>query len=264
MRTKIKRFLKLRKQNDAVKIIVILAIAGSVCFANVCYHAWGIYQYVNTPVEYILEGAMSERRMEELRQSKDVAEISRQREQTVSILYDGVPASISCTVLEKEYMEKMFGKKCSAGTKRFYMNESAFQEMQQESEGNGAENGMIDGEIEIRYCESEEAENYKTAKLIIVKNKMPEEKSFIYTTNTAGQSWNNAETVRIRFEKHDLDGLRTEQFRKQGYTIDNENEVIREEYEFQNKMIHIQTGLFSCSICLIAVISGRKCYRYSL
>lgn len=98
----------------------------------------------------------------------------------------------------------------------------------------------------------------------MIKNKVADENGFVYTAGTASGLQNDVNMLRVRFEKRDLDGLRVEQFRKQGYEIENENEIIREEYEIQNKMIHIQSGLFSCGICLIALISGRKIYRYSL
>ena len=57
MKNRIKTFLRLRKQNDLVKIICILGVAGVGFFASVMYHVWGLYQYVDTPAEYVLTGS---------------------------------------------------------------------------------------------------------------------------------------------------------------------------------------------------------------
>ena len=162
MKNKLIYFFKLRKQSDTVKIICFFALAGMACFANVAYHMWEIYCDVNTPAEYVLMGQerISEKSMNEIRQKKGVAKMSRQMECPVSVMYGGSEVAIHCTLISKEYLEEMFQTDISAGTKKIYVNKVMFSDFKEQLQGNNQkmtdlENWEGDGvkELNIRYSE---------------------------------------------------------------------------------------------------------------
>ncbi len=259
MNNKIRGFLRLRKQSDTVKVICLFALAAAAFFASVIYHTWDIYRFVNTPAEYVLtgEGTISQKRMDELAQMGDVAGVSRQMEVSITVMYRGMSAVINCNLLSQDYMEKLFDIKLPIGTKRIYMNETAFSEMLQ---GISEENeDLTDVEslklaasstgVDIRYSV---AESYKSAKLIVAKDDGQDEKALACTAEAEGRLLKEAFSLRVLFDKHDLDGLHVEQLRKMGYGIENKEVVITEENEIQTKLLHIQYGLLSFGICLIA------------
>lgn len=96
---------------------------------------------------------------------------------------------------------------------------------------------------------------YKSGKLIVVRNDGQNEKALTCTTEAEGRLLKEAFSLRVLFDKHDLDGLHVEQLRKLGYTIENEEAVITEENEIGTKLLHIQYGLLSFGICLIAIFA---------
>lgn len=278
MKNKIQGFLKLRKQSDTVKLICVLALAGILSLANTIYHAWGIYHYVNTPAEYVLTGTevVLKERVEELLQSGSVAIVSRQQDVPVMIMDRGTGAEVNCTILSQEYVEEMFGVKLSGTSRRIYMNETAFSDLKEalseESENvshleqSGQGNGGV--EFEIRYSMPELADGqegdsgdmtaapqYKKAKLVVVNMGEKEDKSIVCTAETDGKFLKQATTLRVQFQKHDLDGLQVSNLRKLGYEIENEEVVIAEEYEIKTQLFHIQYGMIVCAICLVSVFA---------
>lgn len=270
MNNRIRSFLRFRKQSDTVKVICLFVLVAAAFFASVIYHAWDIYCFVNMPAEYVLtgEGRVSQKRLDELVQMRDVAAVSRQMEVSVTVMYRGMSTAVNCSLLSQDYMEKLLDTKLPAGTKRIYMNETAFSEMLQ---GISEENENLtdvenlktaDGstELDIRYSMEETmetltAETYKSAKLIVAKNGEQEEKSQTCTAEAESRLRKEACSLRVLFDRHDLDGLHVEQLRKLGYTIENEEAVISEENEIGTKLLHIQYGLFSFGICITAVFA---------
>ena len=247
MNNKIRSFLRLRKQSDTVKIICLFVLAATAFFVSVIYHAWDIYRFVNTPAEYVLtgEGTVSQKRLDELIQMGDVAAVSRQMEVPVTVLYQGMSTTVNCSLLSKGYIEKLLAIKFPTGTKRIYMNETAFSEMLQ---GFSEENEDLtdveslkpaDGstEFDIRYSMKDTmadpkgdgeavsmgasaAESYKSARLNVVKDDEQEEKGLACTAEAEGRLLKEACSMRVLFDRHDLDGLHVEQLGKLGYEIE--------------------------------------------
>lgn len=268
---KIHEFFRLRKQNDVVKLICILALTGAACIANAVYHAGEMYGYVKLPAEYVLTGedVIPQKHVNELVQMEDMAEVSRELELPVTVRYKGKEAVLTCRVLSTEYLEGAYGIEISGGTKRYYMNEAAFTELRQslsedeagftmEQEANTDEGT----EYSIQYLEDsgipEENEtmtnSFKSAKLVVLKEGMLQEEALVCTAESGSRLTKEAVTLRVFYQKHDLDGLHVEALRKMGYLIENEEKVITEEYEMKIKLLHIRYGLFSGAICLVTVI----------
>lgn len=288
IRDKIKNFLRLRKQSDTVKIICLFTLAGVAFFVSTIYHVWEIYQHVNTSAEYILtaDEAISNKRMNELLQSKDVRKASRQMKTSVSLLYGGTETTVDCTMLSPDYMAELFGTEIPEGTSRIYMNEAAFSEFEETiseksesmiyKEAAGAQRGS---ELAVRYYIGEDmlaagsgdsedgdgagtemtTQNYRSAKLMVVKMDGAEAESFIYTPETERLLLREAASIRVKFGTHDLDGLHVDNIRKLGYEIEQEETIQEEEYELQIKLLHIRYGLVICGICIVgAAMLKRK------
>ena len=162
MREKIRKFFRLRKQNDMVKVSWLFALAGIAAFASVCFRVWGIYAYADTPAEYVLmgEGFISKKCVDELRQMEGVERVSRQMDETVQVMYRGVSAEFDCTGLSRQYVEGMSGVGALEGeagfdgTKKIYMNKAAFTAWKQAvSEKGGDISELEEGgpEFEVRY-----------------------------------------------------------------------------------------------------------------
>ncbi|MDE6566589.1 MAG: hypothetical protein K2K70_02510, partial [Lachnospiraceae bacterium] len=62
-----------------------------------------------------------------------------------------------------------------------------------------------------------------------------------------------AQSLRVQYGSHDLDGLHVEHLVKLGYALEKEEVILREKFEIQIKLLHIKYGLLLCVICLLAV-----------
>ena len=124
--------MKLRKQNDTVKIIVILALAGIVSALSVLYYAWMIFHYVNTPVEYVLtaDRAVSTEQVNTLLQLEGVNRVSRQSDIPVLLRYQGAETEVSAVLLSQDYVEEMFDMTLPSDVGRIIMNKAAFSDLQ--------------------------------------------------------------------------------------------------------------------------------------
>lgn len=162
MRERIRKFMRWRKQSDMVKVGCLFVLAGIAAFVSVCFHAWGIYVYADTPAEYVLvgEGSISNKRVDELRQMEGVERVSRQMDETIQVKFGGVSAEVACTGLSRQYVEGMSGVGASEeeagfdGTKKIYMNEAAFSAWKQAVSEKGGDVSELEAggpEFEIRY-----------------------------------------------------------------------------------------------------------------
>lgn len=129
---KIRKFLRLRKQNDTVKLMCLFILAGVGFFVNVLYHAGKLYHSVQSPVEYYLMhgSTVTNEQLSALAQEEEVAAVSRSLDIPVTVKYQGQETMMTCTMLSKSYIETVYGITASGSEKRYYMNEAAFKEIE--------------------------------------------------------------------------------------------------------------------------------------
>lgn len=280
MINKIKYFLKLRKQNDTVKIIVIFALAGIVSAVSVLYHGWMIYHYVNTPVEYVLtaDRTVSTEQVNTLLQLEGVSRVSRQWDMPIMLRYQGAETEVSAVLLSQEYVEEMYDVTLPSGVGRIIMNKVAFSHLQTEwsenregmaeVESQRQEDGSMVLDVRYRIAETvlddtagddamEQAD--QPIRIIVTEKLWQREEPFVCLVNADSRLLREACSLRAQYENHDLDGLHVERLAKLGYAIENEEMILREKNEIQIKLLHIKYGLLLCGICLVMVFSlGRS------
>lgn len=282
MINKIKYFLKLRKQNDTVKIIVILALAGIASAVSVLYYAWMIYHYVNTPVEYVLttDRGVSTEQVNTLLQLEGVSRVSWQRDIPVLLRYQGAKTEVSAVLLSQDYVEEMFDMTLPSDVRRIIMNKAAFFDLQTEwsedregmaaVEGRKQEDGSMALDVRYRIAETmsdETADNAmkqteRSIRIIVTETARQREEPFVCLVDTDGSLLREAYSLRVQFGSHDLDGLHVERMVKLGYVVENEETILREKYEVQIKLLHIKYGLLLCVISLVAVFALGKSKIY--
>lgn len=277
MKHRLKKYLRIRRQSDAVKIMSLFVLVAAVCLIHIIAQAGSIYWYLDSPAEYVLsnQGVISQKHMDNLRQGKDVALVSRQRELPVTITYKNSKAEMNCTMVSKEYLDERFGAALTAGTKKIFMNREAYsgfwQTLSEERDGETElpEPARIQGgeEFAVRYAVETEPDDSdgaaappisKTAQLIVIHDETPREEGFVFCAWEDGKLLKEADSLRIRFAKHDLDGLHVSNLQKLNFNIENEAVIVEEEYEIQLMLLHIRYGVAGFLLCLIAVFALRQ------
>jgi len=267
---KISEFLRYRKQSDTVKMICIFAMAGIASIASMFYHLGKIYQYVQSPVEYRLIGEtiITQEHIQAFMEIDGENGVTPSLEIPVTIKYQGKEAMINCTLLSKAYMETVYELPVAGSTKRYYMNEAAFGKLQADLRENGDvffQQGDVtdDGtEYEVKSLENvkvpEEGEDveqpvFRSAKLVVVKEGLEQEEPFVCAVENGTRLFKEANSVRVQFQHHDLDGLQVAAFQKMGYGMENEETLTAERYEIKIKMLHIRYGMCLAIACLTTV-----------
>lgn len=227
--------------------------------------------------EYVLsgEGTVSQKRLDELWQCKDVAIVSRQMEIPITILYKNTKAALNCTMVSQKYLDEMFGTSLTAGTKKIFMNKESYAEFLQilyeenDREPELPEVGQMQGNMEltIRYAEEQNTDDsdgvdavpvYKTAQLIVLCDETLQREGFVYSSCEDSRLLKEAVNLRVQFQKHDLDGLHISKLQNLNFNMENEADIVKEEYEIQIKLLHMRYGLAGVIICLAAVFVLRQ------
>lgn len=275
---RIKDLIRLRKQNDAVKIMLLFLLAGIVSAFSVLYHAWEIYQYVNTPAEYVLSSnqIISAKQVQTLLQMKDTVRASRQLDTSLTIKYRGKEAAVNAVLLSQKYIEKMYDTILPPGAKRIFLDSVSFENLKQEWQEDGEEDAGIDSRqaersegLDVRYAMMEMLPEQKEgteediltgqpARLIVTKPENQEGEGLVCLAGTESQLLKGACSLRIQFRSHDLDGLQVDRLEKLGYQIENEERVMEQEFTMKMKLLHIRYGLLILGGCLVAVFAIRK------
>lgn len=270
---KIREFLRVRKQNDTVKIMCIFVLAAAGFFVNVLCNAGKLYHSVQSHVEYqLIRGSVvTNVHISDLQQVEDVAAVSRSLDLPVTIKYQNQESMMTCTMLSRSYIETVYGIQTSGSEKRYYMNETAFEEIQAVFQENNVsfEKGDITEygtEYKIQYLEGEngtEEDNmqqkpFRSARLIVLKEKAEQAVPVICTVEEGTKLPNEADSVRVLFAGHDLDGLRLSNLKKMGYEVQNEQVLAMEEYEMKISLYHIQYGILICAVCMVALYYMKK------
>lgn len=258
---KIFNFLRLRKQNDTVKIICVLILIGVICLLRVLYYAGQIYRFVNTPVDYTLIGAstVNDEKLRELEQTENVAAVSREMEIPVSIKYNGMTMSESCVLLSRNYLERAYHVNVTGSRKVIYMNEAAADNLRQALITQGIHISFQptadNTEYDIRYAEEgiDSSENYKTAKLIIIEDSLHDSLPFTCMAEDGTRLSKESTALRILLKQHDLDGMQVNRLRNSGYAIENEDTIIKEGYEQKTRMLHIGYSVVIWAVCTLSV-----------
>ena len=266
---KIREFLRLRKQNDTLKIMCILFVAG-VCFLiSAVFRGIQVWQMLQMPAEYILLSDIREggEPLTNLLQLEFVAAASRESELSVMIKYKGKEESIFCTKLSEDYIKTVYGIESPGSSKTYYMNEAAYHEMKQnllagQEFTDSGEKANADGimEYSVQYLEGDENTSgyYKSAKLVLVNDFPYSDEPFIFTEENSAELSRSGSGIRIFVKGYDLEGMYQKKLGRLGYTIENGEAALVEDYDKKILLLRIQYELMIGVICIAAACWKNK------
>ncbi len=266
-----RRLIKIRKQNDDVKLIMLFVLAGIVFLACAIYNGIQFYRLVNTPVEYVLTYAsgnvLSDIKLEELAQSENVCSVSRQVEKSALIKYNMYETSFSYVELSAAYMEAVYGIEESGSMKTFYMNEPAYEQLLQSTQG---VEDRTEQEFTIRYALSSEqtdesntaAMSYKTARVVVIRDGVTGDVPYIFCKGSSIDMGQNTVCVRVWYRQHDFDGMNRKRLEALGFIVEDENSLIEADYGLKLVLFKLRYEALLSVICMGGAIGmGRSVRR---
>ena len=247
-----KKLLRQRKQKDSVKIAILLAAAAIGFLSGAVFRGVTLYQQVNAPVEYVLDG--SQKHISQLKDIPDFVAASPQQEHILSVQYQGQEYSISYHTLSKEYLEIVYGIPVRGAAVTLYMNQQSLrqlgsaekellvQSLPPEPEGDSADPGVLQQAlVSIKLQLAEGIFHQETAEAVAVGETNAQAKE--------GQ-------VRVCFGRRDLDGSQRRQLEQLGYTIVNQEALLEDEYQKEELFLRMKYETF---ISLLLSVGASCC-----
>lgn len=244
---KLKKFLKLRKQNDMIKIILIIFILGCFMLGSAIYEGISIYSELHKPVEYILEADLTKGSSEIIKNLLEIdgvqyAGIQRGNDLTVNI--SGKGEQIECCYISEEYLKKVYQIKASSGMKIFYLSSKAYNAMIEKMEDRKKEKGR-EFQAEYQLGEGERG----IAKFVKMDNELLSGKKIALRCGKAIDFSESNCRVRALITKRSFNGSMEKQIEDLGIMIQNVN-TIREMEHFVNlKLLKVKYHIIIGGLC---------------
>lgn len=244
----LKKLWIIRRRDDRVKIIIYGCILTIAFFIAMISNVYKLYGHINNSAEYELKGDLkSKAKLNELSMLDDVNMISLQRESTVLIKCNTKESYIQCVFLSKQYAKQIYGIEKSNQMPAFYLNKAAYEQLK-----NALDiqlNNNHEEEFLIEYM-SQDGE-YKSAKVILVSEKVSEEGPFAFAVDNSSSLAADADKVRVYAEKQDLEQTTIKKCETLGYFVANKEDMIKFENQLNILFLKIKYELLICLLCVI-------------
>ena len=167
----ISRLMRRRQQNDRIKIEMWLVLAGAVCGVVFLIQGIRFYQYITSPIEYILEAPDSTSDIDSAAiQLADVPAYEAAgvyKDQDITLLIGDIPISVHLKAVSKEYMEAVCGPEgidTIQSMPVFYVSDQTYREVRKmldtgREENNDNETSSLDRNLLGRIFDNTEEEN---------------------------------------------------------------------------------------------------------
>ena len=256
---KIRKLLKLRKQNDIVKIAFLFIFVGSFVLIMTIINVVKFYGQINESEEYTIKklDKISERDLENILDMDNVYCVSPSINNIVSIKYYVSVVDMPCVMVSADYIERVFSVECDTNSRTFYVNDFTFEKLRQEMNLN-KDSKVIS--VKYAFAGDEEAE-YKNARIVVVEDDLHADELAIYTNDTDLNLQKNAMEFRTIITKHDLDGTLQSDFENQDYFFSDKEALVNWKYNLEIWMLKIKYGIF---ISAIAIVAGFIMYKREL
>lgn len=240
----LRRLLKLRKQNDRIKIQWLLCILAIYFFGSAIYQGIQFYQLIHIPKEYELElpaqrnGTVLD--VTSLQDIEDVKAVTEEIEGTVTFLVHSNTVSIKSISVSKTYLEDAYGLETDMGMTVMYVNQAAYKEIQNRMDPNketvsedvGTKDETDGSQFPEFQCTYEMNDKTGTAKIVLL-DRIPEEEACIVQAADSLSLQKERTGMRIYFGQQDIDGTHMREVNEAGYIFRNESELECDGYRQQ-------------------------------
>lgn len=129
---KIREFLRLRRQQDAVKIIILYIIAIGVCGGFLIRDGLRYAQITRTKEEFKLIGndqVLTDSKVQRVREIEGVTAVSYDVSDSVTVSYQANTTSFEAELLSEAYIQEVYGITQKGSTMTYYANTAAYKQI---------------------------------------------------------------------------------------------------------------------------------------
>lgn len=270
---KIREFLRLRRQQDAVKIIILYVIAIGVCCGFLIRDGLRYAQITRTKEEFKLIGndqVLTDSKVQRVREIEGVTDVSYDVSDSVTVSYQANTTSFEAELLSEAYIQEVYGITQEGSTTTYYANTAAYKQICQSLSQNIAP--IQTDELTVTYTSSTEqsqsanqptdsgsdasqAGGSRTAR--IVQMDIGGDSPFIcavgdpVTLKTSGN-------LRIQIARQDQSQKVLILAGNLSFSNDNALEIYQAQAKLDQLFTRIKFELLLMLVCLVAVVTMRK------
>lgn len=270
---KIREFLRLRRQQDAVKIIILYVIAIGVCCGFLIRDGLRYAQITRTKEEFKLIGndqVLTDSKVQRVREIEGVTDVSYDVSDSVTVSYQANTTSFEAELLSEAYIQEVYGITQEGSTTTYYANTAAYKQICQSLSQNIAP--IQTDELTVTYTSSTEqsqnanqptdsgsdasqAGGSRTARIVQVD--FGGNTPFIcavgdpVTLKTSGN-------LRIRIARQDQSQKVLTFAGNLSFSNDNALEIYQAQAKLDQLFTRIKFELLLMLVCLVAVVTMRK------
>lgn len=270
---KIREFLRLRRQQDAVKIIILYVIAIGVCCGFLIRDGLRYAQITRTKEEFKLIGndqVLTDSKVQRVREIEGVTDVSYDVSDSVTVSYQANTTSFEAELLSETYIQEVYGITQEGSTTTYYANTAAYKQICQSLSQNIAP--IQTEELTVTYTSSVEqsqsanqptdsgsdasqAGGSRTARIVQVD--IGGNTPFIcavgdpVTLKTSGN-------LRIRIARQDQSQKVLTLAGNLSFSNDNAMEIYQAQTKLDQLFTRIKFELLLMLVCLVAVVTMRK------
>ena len=129
---KIREFLRLRRQQGAVKIIILYVIAIGVCCGFLIRDGLRYAQITRTKEEFKLIGndqVLTDSKVQRVREIEGVTDVSYDVSDSVTVSYQANTTSFEAELLSEAYIQEVYGITQEGSTTTYYANTAAYKQI---------------------------------------------------------------------------------------------------------------------------------------
>lgn len=270
---KIREFLRLRRQQDAVKIIILYVIAIGVCCGFLIRDGLRYAQITRTKEEFKLIGndqVLTDSKVQRVREIEGVTAVSYDVSDSVTVTYQANTTSFEAELLSEAYMQEVYGITQEGSTTTYYANPAAYkqiiQSLSQDITPIQAEELTVTYTSSVEQSQSanqstdngsdaSQAGDSRTARIVQVD--IGGDSPFIcavgdpVTLKTSGN-------LRIQIARQDQSQKVLTLAGNLSFSNDNVLEIYQAQAKLDQLFIRVKFELLLMLVCLVAVVTMRK------
>ena len=270
---KIREFLRLRRQQDAVKIIILYVIAIGVCCGFLIRDGLRYAQITRTKEEFKLIGndqVLTDSKVQQVREIDGVTAVSNDVSDSVIVTYQTNTTSFEAELLSEAYIQEVYGISQESSMMTYYANTAAYDQIRQSLSQDVTP--IQTDEITVTYTSSiaeshridsatdddgiaSQAENSKTAR--IIRTDIGGDAPFICAVGDP-VTLKKTGNLRIQIARQNQSQRVLTLASNLSFSNDNTLEIYQTQSELDRIFIQMKFELLLIITCLIAAISLRR------
>lgn len=247
-------FIKIRRQNDYVKIMLVVFLLGIWMIGSSIYNGVKIYGQLWEPTEYIISGSgekIGNEEIENIEQISGIDGASLQKTTELTIKDLSEEAMYECYNVSKTYLETVYHVNGTGAMKTFYVTPKLYERLEENTKGS-------QDNIQLNYQIGEDEQG--TARFVKIESNLFSDEEEVFAVANSVDFDEECSEIRVYITEKDLDGTLKRNIESLGYTIENQEVLLEADNELNIGLMRIKYDIGIGVLCLVIVAFYGYCY----